>query len=234
MQYIQGALGAKASVNGVIPSSISVVQFNGASHVDCPSSAQPTGAQTMAMWINAASWPTAAPLFGGGNPYSDGGANNGAELSYTPGGSAYYQIGNTVTGKYISFPSLISDKYMDICGGRLRQTANPNSMKAYVNGAQVGSGTGLATAMAWGTDSFLIGSDKYGRGFNGIITDFQVYNGLLSAAQVLQLYNEGLGGLPINSVGNSVWLPLDGNMNDYSGNGNTGVPTNVIYTHINT
>ena len=36
-----------------------------------------------------------------------------------------------------------------------------------------------------------------------------------------------MGGAPIAGAGLVDWWPLDGNANDYSGNGNNGVATNV-------
>ncbi len=66
--------------------------------------------------------------------------------------------------------------------------------------------------------------------FPGKISNIQIYNTSLSANDVQALYQEGIGGAPIkinNLVG---WWPLNGNANDYSGNGNDGTATNVIYT----
>ncbi|MGC9010605.1 MAG: hypothetical protein ACP5JN_00435 [Candidatus Micrarchaeia archaeon] len=38
---------------------------------------------------------------------------------------------------------------------------------------------------------------------------------------------EGIGGAPIDLQHLVAWWPLNGNANDYSGNGNNGVPSNV-------
>ena len=67
--------------------------------------------------------------------------------------------------------------------------------------------------------------------FNGLLSNVQLYNAALSATQVSSLYQEGIAGIPLtaNLVG---WWPLNGNANDYSGNGNSGVPVNgVIYPY---
>ena len=81
------------------------------------------------------------------------------------------------------------------------------------------------------TINFTIGGwDDYAPTMTGYISNVQVYNTALSANDVRSLYQEGIGGAPIalqNLVG---WWPLNGNANDYSGNNNYGVPTNVIYT----
>ena len=74
------------------------------------------------------------------------------------------------------------------------------------------------------------GNDSCGLTFNGSISNVQIYNTSLSNSSIKTLYKEGIGGAPIN-VNNLVgWWPLNGNANDYSGNDNNGVPTNVIYT----
>jgi hypothetical protein len=62
---------------------------------------------------------------------------------------------------------------------------------------------------------------------NGNMANVQIYNTTLSAGEVQALYSEGIGGAPLvlqNLVG---WWSLNGNFNDYSGNGNNGVPTSI-------
>ena len=59
--------------------------------------------------------------------------------------------------------------------------------------------------------------------FNGYISDVQLYNGSLSASQLLALYNEGINGAPISVSGVSLigYWPLNGTVNglvkDYAG-----------------
>ena len=66
--------------------------------------------------------------------------------------------------------------------------------------------------------------------FAGMIADLQIYNTSLDYASVNALYQEGIGGAPIDLQNLVGWWPLNGNANDYSGNGNDGVPTNVVFT----
>jgi len=61
------------------------------------------------------------------------------------------------------------------------------------------------------------------------IANVQLYNTTLSANEIQALYLEGIGGAPIDLQNLVGWWPLNGNANDYSGNGNNGVPTNVIF-----
>jgi hypothetical protein len=79
--------------------------------------------------------------------------------------------------------------------------------------------------------NFTIGGwDTYENTMSGYISNVQFYNTSLSSSSIQALYKEGIGGAPIN-VNNLVgWWPLNGNANDYSGNDNNGVPTNVTYT----
>ena len=64
----------------------------------------------------------------------------------------------------------------------------------------------------------------------GYMSDVQVYNTSLSYNSIQALYQEGIGGAPIDLNNLVGWWPLNGNPNDYSGNGNNGAATNVIYT----
>ena len=64
----------------------------------------------------------------------------------------------------------------------------------------------------------------------GNIADVQLYNTSLSNNQLKALYQEGIGGAPIKIQNLIGWWPLNGNTNDYSGNGNNGVPNGITYT----
>ena len=72
-----------------------------------------------------------------------------------------------------------------------------------------------------------IGFEPQRESFNGSITNVQAYSFSLSQTQITQIYNRGIGGAPISGVNLVGWWPLDGNANDYSGNNNNGVATNV-------
>jgi hypothetical protein len=63
------------------------------------------------------------------------------------------------------------------------------------------------------------GSDGY---FEGSTANVQIYNTTLSANEIQALYLEGIGGAPIDLQNLISWWPLNGNANDYSGNGNNG------------
>ncbi len=99
--------------------------------------------------------------------------------------------------------------------------------------------SGICTASDTVTPSFdmnnygylYIGSDPSnpGNGWQGYISNIEVYNTSFSVNDTLALYHEGIGGAPIALRWLQGWWPLNDNANDYSGNDNTGVATNVIY-----
>ena len=77
-----------------------------------------------------------------------------------------------------------------------------------------------------------IGADANGEeySFSGMLSNVQIYNTSLSANDIYALYQEGIGGAPINLQNLVGWWPLNGNADDYSGNNYDGTATNVIYT----
>ncbi len=111
---------------------------------------------------------------------------------------------------------------------------NSKIAKIYVNGALTNNGVAPTGTESWTINDF-IGYDAYpssgeSPSFNGKIVNVQFYNTSLSSNDVQALYQEGIGGAPINLDNLVGWWPLNGNPNDYSGNGNNGAATNVIYT----
>ncbi len=69
---------------------------------------------------------------------------------------------------------------------------------------------------------FYIGARPSTPSYIGEISNVQLYNSSLSQAEVTSLYLEGIGGAPIRPQNLMGWWPLNGNANDYSGNGNNG------------
>ena len=101
------------------------------------------------------------------------------------------------------------------------------NMALYVNGALVSN---VITSPTYdGVPSpFQINSG--GQYWGGSLANAQIYNTSLSANEVNALYLEGIGGAPVDPTHIVGWWPLNGNAQDYSGNNNGGVPTNVVYT----
>ncbi|MCL5239338.1 MAG: LamG domain-containing protein, partial [Candidatus Marsarchaeota archaeon] len=63
---------------------------------------------------------------------------------------------------------------------------------------------------------------------NGSIANVQIYNTSLTANEIQYLYTEGIGGAPVNLQQIVGWWPLNGNVNDYSGNSNNGKVAGIV------
>jgi hypothetical protein len=100
----------------------------------------------------------------------------------------------------------------------------------YLDGRLTTTSTGAGAIAP--TPAMYIGSDgAYStRFFTGSLANAQVYSTVLSTQQVQRLYQEGVAGIPLSTAGLVGWWPLNGNANDYSGMGNNGVATSVVYT----
>ncbi len=64
---------------------------------------------------------------------------------------------------------------------------------------------------------------------NGLISNVQIYNTAMTPEEVNMLYQEGIGGVPIDTQHIVGWWPLNHNANDYSGNFNNGTAENVTF-----
>ena len=109
---------------------------------------------------------------------------------------------------------------------------NSTNFKYYVNGVYTHLETFPAMYQAtFTTPSLGIGGAPGGSFFNGSIANVQVYNTTLDANSVKALYQEGIGGAPINLQNLVAWYPLNGDSNDYSGNLYNGVQSKVVFSN---
>lgn len=107
----------------------------------------------------------------------------------------------------------------------------------YANGQLIGSENVPGTAMSYAPTNLVIGSISedsikgYGGAewYDGMISNVQIYSVALSQNSISALYNEGVGGTPIDVQDLVGWWPLNGNGNDYSGNGNNGVANTIAF-----
>lgn len=112
-----------------------------------------------------------------------------------------------------------------------------NTKYWYANGNLIRSNVIRPAGLSFVPNSFVIGAISpnsipgYGaeEWFNGMISNVQIYNSTLPPNDIAELFNEGIGGVPINLQSLVGWWPLNGNTKDYSGNNNTEVPSNIIY-----
>ena len=202
--------------NGEIPEYIA--QFNGqSSYIDLMSNYQIPTHTTLSMWVlpNSLQESTIFTWNGGGIWYGLFTAGGGILSDY----GGYVTEGSYNANKWIFVVFNISDS-----GGY-------SAVGLYVNGFQ--NPPELSSlSYPTGTGTLQLGeSSCCGYGYlSGQISDVQMYNTSLDSASVNALYQEGIGGAPIDLQNLVGWWPLNGNANDYSGNGNNGVPTNVVYT----
>ena len=207
-----------------------VAQFNGnTALINTPSLSQqiPTNSQiTITAWINVASLTSVGGGGGCQRNIIDLGGNNVFFLQCSSGSAytgnfpaeAVIWVSNSVTAYGIgTSPIIIPDQWFFIAG------TNSNQYEcAYLD--SVGNcGVGLINMNSPG-GGVIGGGDGCGSSFNGSIADVQVYNTSLSANDIQALYQEGIGGAPIDLQNLVVWWPLNGNANDYSGNGNNEKP----------
>jgi len=110
---------------------------------------------------------------------------------------------------------------------------NGSYLTVYLNGKLIGSPVAnnavatYNTVLISGTQSVTSGPGD--NPISGYMANLQIYNTALSANGIQALYLEGIGGAPINLQHLVGWWPLNGNANDYSGNGNNGHINNVNF-----
>jgi hypothetical protein len=182
-----------------------------------------TGSFTVVGWGNPATTAT-MDIVGTRSPSDDS-----FDMKFTGGNKIHGDIG---TGS--AWITNLADASFPYSTNTLYQVAyavTPTGYTIYVNGVQVGSGTlsgGTPLLFDANHHVFIGQAGNSAEYFNGAIANIQIYNSALLPSQIQQLYQEGIEGLPLS--GNLVgWWPLNGNSNDYSGNGNNGAATAVSY-----
>ena len=193
-------------------------------------------ALTMSMWVD--------PLGGTQTFYGDGQTNGCGTFSI--GLSGYDVVVNdwnvNTGGNWMFWTSstkLASGTWQLLTFTLSGGGAGTGTGIIYVNGAFMQSNTVQEEVYTAARVVSTIGGGSACTGtwhgvYNGFITNMQVYNTTLSAANVMQLYSEGIGGAPLSSYSANLigWWPLNGDTNDYSGSGNSGAGYNVIYNSV--
>jgi hypothetical protein len=208
-----------------------VANFNGASsylNAAHTSSMDFVGGVTIVSWIRpdiVNSWSQASVV----QDFESAG-NLRWKLGLTNYGSARVDIcGYTGcgTGNYMGLAggNVLANNWYQIAG-----TFDGSTVSLYLNGNQVAT-TPWAGTLPNVQIPIKIGYEPYNvRYFKGNITNVQVYSTALSSAQVSQLFSQGPYSVPFAS-GLVGWWPLNGDPNDYSGNGNNANAFNIIYPY---
>ena len=114
--------------------------------------------------------------------------------------------------------------------------ASNNTLSAYQNGNHIFTLTPSNTLSAMSPTSIFLSRGPFE------FSNVQLYGSALNTKQIRQLYKAGIGAAPIKDQNISLWLPLNGNLKDYGGNGNaasavgsiTYTPITEINLHIKT
>lgn len=181
---------------------------------------------TIAVWVNYGSIPTGWPDDGGiysqhsSYAYFDINSNNGnlvPYVEYWPDGCC---SGN---GGGPSVTSAVSQNRWYFFTGTWNPNLASNNERIYVNGALNNSATITQTVNAPNNPEFVMGDSGA-----GYIANLQIYNTALSANAIHSLYVDGIGSAPIDLNHIVGWWPLNGNGNDYSGNGDNAQTISTV------
>lgn len=220
----EGALSTKfmtleGTCNGEIPQYVGT--FKGTGYITA-SSAIITNTMsqfTISVWTSLSSTPGTTVIAGSGGYY--GGVSGEGALGTGYNGNNVFSFGGACCGRLDATANpLQTNKWYHLVG-----TYDAGAIVLYINGVAVVSGT-----ESFGqTPEFGIGGYSGQVLFDGEISNVQVYNTSLDQNSVTTLYNEGIGGAPVDLLHLVSWWPLNGNANDYSGNNYNGAATNVSF-----
>ena len=181
---------------------------------------------TIAVWVDYMAVPTGWPDIGGiySQPgdyaYFDVNSNNGnldPYVEYWPDGCCSGNGGGAGVTHAVSL-----NRWYFLTG-----TWNPNlatsNVRMYVNGAFNSSATITQTVNGPINPEFVIGNSGA-----GYVANLQIYDTALSPNDIQSLYIDGIGGTPIDIYHLVGWWPLNGNGNDYSGNGDNAQTISTV------
>jgi len=184
---------------------------------------------TLEAWVYPTVWMNYMGII---NKRTDGwySASPGGIFADTSGLDFIIGTGNEAesTSELSFMPTL--NTWHQIVGTAQRTDLTHVTMTLYVDGVSRGS-TVTTLNPPTNNNPMTIGAFYAGlRSFGGFISDVQVYNISLDSSQVQSLYLKGIGGAPVDPNHIVGWWPLNGDVNDYSGNNNNGVPTALTFT----
>ena len=100
-------------------------------------------------------------------------------------------------------------------------------MKLYINGVLIASADTSPTYDGYPSPFQINSGSAY---WEGSMANVQLYDIALSSNEVSAIYQEGIGGPPIDLQDLVGWWPLNGNANDYSGYSNGGTSCGIAYS----
>ena len=177
-------------------------------------------------------------------PYGTDLANPG-----TPNGDLGYAWAGTSTGNEgFGLFSRKDQWYLNFFADDLQCTDGPSAGKWYQFGAQFNATSKFRAIIVNGSQDCTgnaagllnvpspyylqignaIGTWDSGAYMGGRIANIQIYSTNLSRSQVTQLFQEGIGGSPLDNTSLIAWYPLSRDSLDYSGNGNAGTASAAV------
>ncbi|MEM3177924.1 MAG: LamG-like jellyroll fold domain-containing protein [Candidatus Micrarchaeaceae archaeon] len=172
-------------------------------------------AYTLDVWINQSYAP--ANLLILGNTSCIG-------ISSSPISKSDYSISAWLSGSATPFGNVPYNSWQNIAV--VYNGIGYTTRTVYVNGVAVGIDSSGSVSSC--NDYPKMWYNASANVAKGEMANAQMYATALSANQIQQLYQEGISAPPIAGAGLVGWWPLNGNANDYSGNGNNGTVYGAI------
>jgi len=201
-----------------------VAQLNGQNSYVSISPPPPNGVfcnLTLVAWSYDSGMPSSGAMGGVVGFWSNGNAQSGWDDIEYNDNLLRFELRNQSTGNAWTVSSNFKGRWIFTA----LVLKNGVAYSGYINGIAYPDGKYI------GCIGYFLGGaiGSWDRKFNGSIANVQIYNTSLSANEIQALYLEGIGGAPINLQYLVGWWPLNGNANDYSGNGNNGQAYNVNF-----
>jgi len=216
-----------------------VAQFNGqSSYASAPTAQVSKVNVTLSFWV----MPAVNGRYVSGCGAAAPGGDNGTVIAYVGNSTDSIEVA------YNSSESIYVNGYMEPCPISAKDSVpigtwtnviirqNSTTQAIFINGLQNGVATTASFSGVKPISNLLLGSalgtatgNLGDYNFTGRLANVQIYNTSLSASEIQALYLEGIGGAPIDLQHLVAWWPLNGNANDYSGNGNNGQIYNVNF-----
>ena len=167
------------------------------------------------------------------------GASCGSAGGYCPGASAGVPaIGVDSNGVWIGLSGnkKVNDGSWHFIAATFEapagSTVTASDFSIYIDGKPAAGNTaaiGSAQSPLTGLGGTQFGySPAWGYYYSGSLADVQIYNVTLSPSEVLSLYMEGIGGVPVDPAHVVGWWPLNANADSYSGYEYNGVATGGV------
>ena len=139
-------------------------------------------------------------------------------------GFSFTFVNGSQTATYSSTTPIPTTKYTFIA-----VTINTTDVVLYQNGTAVATDPTAYPLPGWLYELYIGSAQQASAGtpidfYNGTLSNIQMYNAALPGSDIMQLYQEGIGGSPIDTSQLVGWWQLNGNTNDSSGNGDYGTP----------